>query len=164
MRLRPSPLVEASATFAIAFLLVIATFWAIYRDLNTALNFSTVSALFFMFPVFSAWAFVGFFVKNRVILQRFLFNAGASILITGGLGLFLLWTVSTSDAAESSASSALITSAIIVAIANLVSAVITYRFVLDDNKTKLAKTAYTTINTAPGSRANSSKNSKRKKK
>ena len=165
MRLRPSPLIESSATFALSFLLVISYYWANYLDLNVAFNFATASALFFMFPIFSIWSFVGLLVKNRVIKQRFLINVGINILITGGLALFLLWVMGTSNSGVSGKGAAtMVVSAIVVAIANLLSAVVTYRFILDDSKTKLSKTAYTTINTGVQNSRNSKPSNNRKKK
>jgi hypothetical protein len=162
MRLRPSPLVEASASFAVSFLLVIGIYWAIYRDLNSAFSLATVAALFFMFPIFSAWAFVGYLVRDRTIMQRFAINVGLTVLVTGGLSLFLITMASEPQSSNSAAT--LVETALVVAISNVVSAAIAYRFLVDDNKTKLAKTAYTTVNTASGSKTSSSKNSKRKKK
>lgn len=165
MRLRPSPLIESSATFALSFLLVIVYYWANYLDLNVAFNFATASALFFMFPIFSAWSFVGLLVKNRVIKQRFLINVGINILVTGGLALFLLWVMSNSDSGVSANGAAtMVVSAFVVGIANLLSAVVTYRFILDDNKTKLSKTAYTTINTGAQTSQKNKPGSNRKKK
>jgi uncharacterized membrane protein len=165
MRLRPSPLIESSATFALSFLLVIGYYWVSTGNLNSAFNFATASALFFMFPVFSAWSFVGLLVKNRVIKQRFLINLGINTVITGGLALFLLWVMSNSEAGVNPTGAAtMVVSAFVVGLANLISAVVTYRFVLDDNKTKLSSTAYTTINTGPQAQPKGKATAPRKKK
>jgi uncharacterized membrane protein len=165
MRLRPSPLIESSATFALSFLLVIAYFFATTGNLNTAFNFATASALFFMFPIFSAWSFVGLLVKNRVIKQRFLINLGINVLFTGGLALFLLWVMSNSQAGVNATGAAtMVTTAFVVGGSNLISAVVTYRFILDDNKTKLSPTAYTTINTGPQAQPKGKTSAPRKKK
>jgi hypothetical protein len=142
-------MVESMSNFAISLLLVVAYYWITLSDLNSAFSLTTGVALFFMFPIFTMWSIAGLLARNLVLKQRLLINLGVSALGSGGFLLFLLWATDSSRiGANAEGAFSLIEGAVLVGAAGLIAGLITYRFVLDDNKPRLSQTAYTTINTA----------------
>jgi hypothetical protein len=151
-------MVESSSSFAVSFLIVIGYYWITEGDLNKALGFTTGVALFFMFPIFTLWSLAGLIAKTRVLKQRLLVNLGVSVAVSVGFTLFLLWVASSSKANfEQAGVSSLIGGSILVGITSIIGGLVTYRFVIDDNKPRLSATAYTSINTLPQTHSPKSK-------
>lgn len=143
-------MVESMSNFAISLLLVISYYWITEGDLNLAFSLTTGVALFFMFPTFTLWSLAGLAVKTRVLKERLLVNLGVSVLTATGFALFLVWVTSSSKVGlDKEGVASLIGGSILVGITSLVGGLVTYRFVIDDNKPRLKQTAYTTINTGP---------------
>jgi hypothetical protein len=143
-------MVESMSNFAISLLLVISYYWITEGDLNLAFSLTTGVALFFMFPTFTLWSLAGLAVKTRVLRERLLVNLGVSVLTATGFALFLVWVTSSSKVGlDKEGVASLIGGSILVGVTSLIGGLVTYRFVIDDNKPRLKKTAYTTINTGP---------------
>jgi hypothetical protein len=142
-------MVESMSNFAISLLIVVGYYWVTLSDLNAAFSLTTGVALFFMFPIFTMWSLAGLLARKLVLKQRLLINLGVSVVGSGGFLLFLLWATDSSRIGSNTEGAAtLIEGAVLVGAVGVIAGLITYRFVLDDNKPRLSKTAYTTINTA----------------
>ena len=143
-------MVESMSNFAISLLLVIGYYWITEGDLNMAFSLTTGVAIFFMFPTFTLWSLAGLVVKTRVQKERLFINLGVSVLTATGFALFLVWVTSSSKTGlDKEGVSSLIGGSILVGVTSVIGGLLTYRFVIDDNKPRLKKTAYTTINTGP---------------
>lgn len=146
MRLRPSPMVESMSSFAISLILVFGYYAVTYLDLNKAFSATTFAAVFYMFPMVTAWSIAGLIFRNRVLKQRMLISMGISALLSVCFALFFYWiTVTAAANIDTSGSTSLIVGAVLVGVTGILGALVTYRFVIDDNKPTLAKSAYTTI-------------------
>lgn len=143
MRLRPSPLTEAASTFAIAFLIVLV--WYVFKHpaSTDAGSMASTAAVLIMFPIFTAMTLIGFAIRARKSLTRFLCNLGLTVFWTVGASL-MFWNGANSRPTSASLEAAhvLIGACTLVLIANLVALAVTYRFVIDDNKVKLTRTQY----------------------
>jgi|GEM_PF-1898416 hypothetical protein len=145
-------MVESSSSFAASLLIVIGYYWITEGDLNKALAFTTGVALFFMFPIFTLWSLSGLIFKTRKQSQRMFINLGVSVVVSVAFTFFLIWVASSSKTAFDQASvNSLIGGAVLVGITSVVGGLVTFRFVVDDSKPRLSKTAYTSINTQPQS-------------
>lgn len=150
MRLRPSPLVESMATFAIALILVFAYYALTLFDFGKAINAVTFGAVFFMFPMVTAWSIGGWFFRDRVLKKRLYLNLGISALLAVCFALFFAWITSEAKVGvDTSGAASLIGAAVVVGIAGIIAGFITFYWVIDENKPSLKKTAYTTIQTGP---------------
>lgn len=85
MRLKPTPLVETSVVFSIAWLvtLVVSVFWR--NDFNGALAVASAVSLLFLLPSYTLWAITGLIVKKRSHRVRFFWN----LTITSAIALSL---------------------------------------------------------------------------
>jgi hypothetical protein len=143
-------MVESMSNFAISLLLVIGYYWITEGDLNMAFSLTTGVAIFFMFPTFTLWSLAGLVFKTRVQKERLFINLGVSVLTATGFALFLVWVTSSSKTGlDKEGVASLIGGSILVGVTSVIGGLLTYRFVIDDNKPRLKKTAYTTINTGP---------------
>ena len=143
-------MVESMSNFAISLLLVIGYYWITVGDLKSALSYTLGVAIFFMFPTFTLWSLAGLVFKTRVQKERLYINLGVSVLTATGFALFLVWVTSSSKTGlDKEGVASLIGGSILVGVTSVIGGLLTYRFVIDDKKPRLKKTAYTTINTGP---------------
>jgi hypothetical protein len=159
MRFKSSPLVEASASFALAFLVVIA--WlAIDRSIATdVIAGASNIAFLFMFPVFTGWALVGLLVRDRLHWFRAVANLAVSLVMTFAISFLVIPPQEQlSDPKIAAVTEQNIRGLIVALIANLIGGALTYLVFIQREKDKKNSSAYRVINTSATS------GSKRKKK
>ncbi len=90
MRLRPGPLVEASAVFAVSWLLALG--YLVFADMSfiVGLNDAITVAILFMMPAFSVWAIGGWIFKELKPTSRFYMNLASTAAVA--VGVYLLFT------------------------------------------------------------------------
>ena len=159
MRFKPSPLVEASASFAIAFLIVIA--W-LFFDRSIAADVivgASNIAFIFMFPVFTGWALVGLLIRDRSHWFRAIANIAVTLVMLFGISFLVIPPdAQLSDPKVAAMTEQNIRALIVALLANLIAGTLAYLFFIERAKDKKNSTAYRVINTAP------SASNKRKKK
>jgi hypothetical protein len=159
LRFKPSPLVEASASFAIAFLLVIA--W-LFLDRSIAADVlvgASNIAFIFMFPIFTAWTLVGLLVRDRPHWFRAVANLAVTLVMSFGISFLVIPSeAQLSDPKVAALTEQNIRALIMALLANLIAGALAYLLLIERTKDKKNSAAYRVINTASGS------TSKRKKK
>ena len=159
MRFKPSPLVEASASFAIAFLLVIA--W-LFLDRSIAADVivgASNIAFIFMFPIFTGWALVGLLVRDRSHWFRAVANLAVTLVMSFGISFLIIPPeAQLSDPKVAALTEQNIRALIMALLANLIAGALAYLLLIERAKDKKNSTAYRVISTAAGAKP------KRKKK
>lgn len=149
MRFKPSPLVEASASFAIAFLLVIA--W-LFFDRSIAADVivgASNIAFIFMFPIFTGWALVGLLVRDRAHWFRAVANLAVTLVMSFGISFLVIPPdAQLTDPQVAALTEQNIRALIVALLANLIAGALTYLFFIEQAKDKKNSTAYRVINTA----------------
>jgi hypothetical protein len=150
LRFKPSPLVEASASFAIAFLIVIA--W-LFFDRSIAADVivgASNIAFIFMFPVFTGWALVGLLIRDRSHWFRAIANIAVTLVMLFGISFLVIPPdAQLSDPKVAAMTEQNIRALIVALLANLIAGTLTYLFFIERAKDKKNSTAYRVINTAP---------------
>ncbi|CAB4531309.1 unannotated protein [freshwater metagenome] len=150
MRFKPSPLVEASASFAIAFLIVIA--W-LFFDRSIAADVivgASNIAFIFMFPVFTGWALVGLLIRDRSHWFRAIANIAVTLVMLFGISFLVIPPdAQLSDPKVAAMTEQNIRALIVALLANLIAGTLAYLFFIERAKDKKNSTAYRVINTAP---------------
>ena len=150
MRFKPSPLVEASASFAIAFLIVIA--W-LFFDRSIAADVivgASNIAFIFMFPVFTGWALVGLLIRDRSHWFRAIANIAVTLVMLFGISFLVIPPdAQLSDPKVAAMTEQNIRALIVALLANLIAGTLAYIFFIERAKDKKNSTAYRVINTAP---------------
>ena len=150
MRFKPSPLVEASASFAIAFLIVIA--W-LFFDRSIAADVivgASNIAFIFMFPVFTGWALAGLLIRDRSHWFRAIANIAVTLVMLFGISFLVIPPdAQLSDPKVAAMTEQNIRALIVALLANLIAGTLTYLFFIERAKDKKNSTAYRVINTAP---------------
>ena len=150
MRFKPSPLVEASASFAIAFLIVIA--W-LFFDRSIAADVivgASNIAFIFMFPVFTGWALVGLLIRDRSHWFRAIANIAVTLVMLFGISFLVIPPdAQLSDPKVAAMTEQNIRALIVALLANLIAGTLAYLFFIERAKDKSNSTAYRVINTAP---------------
>ena len=150
MRFKPSPLVEASASFAIAFLIVIA--W-LFFDRSIAADVivgASNIAFIFMFPIFTGWALVGLLVRDRSHWFRAIANLAVTLVMSFGISFLVIPPdAQLSDPKVAAMTEQNIRALIVALLANLIAGALTYLLLIQQAKDKKNSTAYRVINTAP---------------
>ena len=148
MRSKPSPLIEASASFAIAFLLVIA--W-LFFDRSIAADVivgASNIAFIFMFPIFTGWALVGLLVRDRAHWFRAVANLAVTLVMSFGISFLVIPPdAQLSDPKIAALTEQNIRALIVALLANLVAGALAYLFFIEQAKKKKNSTAYRVINT-----------------
>lgn len=159
MRLRPSPVVEAAGTIAIAYLLVLVWCAITLPAGGDLLATAATPTILYLIPIFIAQTLVGLAVRNAPKLQRFWVLGGVNVFFSAGFAWFF-WAVANQAKTNIGANSAaiLISGALVVGVSNLIGLAITERFLIDESKTTLTKTQYVSSPTV------ASKSKTRKKK
>lgn len=150
MRFKPSPLVEASASFAVAFLIVVA--W-LFFDRSIAADVivgASNIAFIFMFPVFTGWALVGLLVRDRSHWFRAVSNIAVTLVMLFGISFLVIPPeAQLSDPKVAAMTEQNIRALIVALLANLIAGALTYLLFIQQAKDKKSSTAYRVINTAP---------------
>jgi hypothetical protein len=150
LRFKPSPLVEACASFAIAFLIVIA--W-LFFDRSIAADVivgASNIAFIFMFPIFTGWALVGLLVRDRSHWFRAIVNLAVTLVMSFGISFLVIPPdAQLSDPKVAAMTEQNIRALIVALLANLIAGALTYLFFIAQAKDKKNSTAYRVINTAP---------------
>ncbi len=150
MRFKPSPLVEASASFAIAFLIVIA--W-LFFDRSIAADVivgASNIAFIFMFPVFTGWALVGLLIRDRSHWFRAIANIAVTLVMLFGISFLVIPPdAQLSDPKVAAMTEQNIRALIVALLANLIAGTLAYLFFIERAKDRKNSTAYRVINTAP---------------
>jgi Na+-driven multidrug efflux pump len=150
LRFKPSPLVEASASFAIAFLIVIA--W-LFFDRSIAADVivgASNIAFIFMFPVFTGWALVGLLIRDRSHWFRAIANIAVTLVMLFGISFLVIPPdAQLSDPKVAAMTEQNIRALIVALLANLIAGTLAYIFFIERAKDKKNSTAYRVINTAP---------------
>ena len=150
MRFKPSPLVEASASFASAFLIVIA--W-LFFDRSIAADVivgASNIAFIFMFPIFTGWALVGLLVRERSHWFRAIANLAVTLVMSFGISFLVIPPdAQLSDPKVAAMTEQNIRALIVALLANLIAGALTYLVFIAQAKDKKNSTAYRVINTAP---------------
>lgn len=148
MRFKPSPLVEASASFAIAFLIVIA--W-LFFDRSIAADVivgASNIAFIFMFPIFTGWALVGLLVRDRPHWFRAVANLAVTLVMSFGISFLVIPPdAQLSDPKVAAMTEQNIRALIVALLANLIAGALTYLVFIAQSKDKKNTTAYRVINT-----------------
>jgi hypothetical protein len=150
LRFKPSPLVEASASFAIAFLIVIA--W-LFFDRSIAADVivgASNIAFIFMFPIFTGWALVGLLVRDRSHWFRAIANLAVTLVMSFGISFLVIPPdAQLSDPKVAAMTEQNIRALIVALLANLIAGALTYLVFIAQAKDKKTTTAYRVINTGP---------------
>ena len=150
MRFKPSPLVEASASFAIAFLIGIA--W-LFFDRSIAADVivgASNIAFIFMFPIFTGWALVGLLVRDRSHWFRAVANLAVTLVMSFGISFLVIPPdAQLSDPKVAAMTEQNIRALIVALLANLIAGALTYLVFIAQAKDKKNTTAYRVINTGP---------------
>jgi hypothetical protein len=150
LRFKPSPLVEASASFAIAFLIVIA--W-LFFDRSIAADVivgASNIAFIFMFPIFTGWALVGLLVRDRSHWFRAIANLAVTLVMSFGISFLVIPPdAQLSDPKVAAMTEQNIRALIVALLANLIAGALTYLVFSAKAKDKKNTTAYRVINTGP---------------
>jgi hypothetical protein len=150
LRFKPSPLVEASASFAIAFLIVIA--W-LFFDRSIAADVivgASNIAFIFMFPIFTGWALVGLLVRDRSHWFRAIANLAVTLVMSFGISFLVIPPdAQLSDPKVAAMTEQNIRALIVALLANLIAGALTYLVFIAKAKYKKNTTAYRVINTGP---------------
>ncbi len=149
LRFKPSPLIEASASFAIAFLLVIA--W-LFFDRSIAADVivgASNIAFIFMFPIFTGWALIGLLVRDRDHWFRAVANLSVTLVMSFGISFLVIPPeAQLSDPKVAALTEQNIRALIVALLANLIAGTLSYLFFIERAKDKKNSTAYRVINTA----------------
>ena len=155
MRLRQSPLIEASALTAIALLLFMVGYFFIIGDFQKLLSNGPILAALLIFPASVLWLIFGNFTKNATLSTRYLL----AIAVTLAVAAFgALWMQPDSSISATNQQKAIVVIGLVCldfALSGLIAASICYGWLLRDKKTPDA-----TLITKP---IVSSSNKKRKK-
>jgi hypothetical protein len=143
MRLRPSPLVEAASTFALSFLLVLG-WYAFSRPAGIDIgSIATSVAILVMFPIFTAMTLVGFAIRSRNAVQRFVFGAAIALVWSVASAILFWQSANANPSAENLAwGQVWVGCSILVFVSTTLALAITFRFIVDDNKVRLSNTQY----------------------
>lgn len=140
MNLKPSPLVEASAVLGIAIFGIFLTFTITSANLQTGLTMVTNTATTFLLPMFTFWAVIGLFVRNKSKLYRFVTSLVISAIVTGVLSNLFISAVGDStigsDADRQSAQAIVAGMALVTFFAAAVGAVLTYFWLIRERNAK----------------------------
>lgn len=87
MRLKASPMTEASVIFSISWVLTFVVFSILFLDVNQGLRASSIS-IFFLIVSYVLWLATGWFVRAKNSQLRFFVNATVNSLVA--IGAFVL--------------------------------------------------------------------------
>ena len=102
MRLKPTPLVETSVVFSIAWLvsLVAAVFWS--GKFDAALTISSNIAIVYLLMSFTLWGITGVLVRKKSYFVRFFANLTVTSALAIGITLVLVDLTASAKGIESS--------------------------------------------------------------
>ena len=89
MRLRPSPMVEASALMGITLILFLLGLWVIQGDLTKVLSNGPILSALLLFPAYVLWLVFGRVARDAKVSTRFLAALGV-VLAVAAFGALLM--------------------------------------------------------------------------
>lgn len=89
MRLRQSPMTEASALMGIALIIFLAGMFIIKGDITKAFGEGTILASLLMFPAFVLWALFSYVAREAKLVTRFLVAVAVTMGVSAA-GAYLL--------------------------------------------------------------------------
>jgi hypothetical protein len=139
MRLKPSPMNEASVIFSITWVLTFLTFALFTGDFDQALRASSISIVFLIIS-YALWILTGYWWRKKGSQQRFFMNVTVSSAVS--IGALLLMnnavTASTLDTeVKTNASGYFIAVAIVFFFTSVISAALTQFLVVKPKKAKI---------------------------
>ena len=129
MRLRPSPMIEASALMGITVILFFTCLYAIRGSLAYVFNAGPILAALLIFPAWVLWLVFGQVTKNAKVSTRFLVAIAVVIAIAAVGAVFLQPQANTQESII-----AIAKTVIGYAVSGVVAAVITYGVLLRESK------------------------------
>lgn len=100
MRLKPTPMNEASLIFSITWLLTFFAFGLFSGDLNQALRASSISIVFLLIS-YVLWILTGYWWRKKASQQRFFMNVTVSSAVAIGALLLMNAAVASSTLSSS---------------------------------------------------------------
>lgn len=127
MRIRQTPMSEASALMAITFVLFIVSFGLAIGDLARTVNSASIYAAMFMFPAWVLWLIAGQLFKDKPKPFRAIASVGVIGLVALG-GVWLLWDskVVSNSASPAETAQTLLLLALTLALSGVIASVLTY--------------------------------------
>ncbi len=139
MRLKPTPMNEASIIFSITWVLTFLAFAIFSGDLNQALRASSISIIFLLIS-YALWILTGYWWRKKGSQQRFFMNVTVSSAVAIGALLLMNQAVSNSTLAEdvkTNASGYFIAVAIIFFLTSVIAAALTQFLLVRPKKDKI---------------------------
>jgi hypothetical protein len=132
MRFRPGSLTEASAIFAIAFLLSLITFVISWKDFQYGFNNALLAVMLLMMPSYTITAIATAFYKYRTSTFKFFLDLGVLALVSIA-GLFLYYLPSGSAGISASDAAAMLNTILVFFFTSSVSAAATQFWLVDND-------------------------------
>ncbi|MEN9731301.1 MAG: hypothetical protein RL488_611 [Actinomycetota bacterium] len=132
MRLRQSPMVEASALMGITLILFLIGLWIIQGDLTKVLSNGPILSALLLFPSYVLWLVFGRVTRDAKISTRFLTALGV-VLAVAAFGALLMQPPAD---AENQQKAIIVIAQIVIdfAVSGLVAASVTYGFLIRESK------------------------------
>jgi drug/metabolite transporter (DMT)-like permease len=139
MRLKPTPMNEASIIFSITWVLTFLAFALFSGDLNQALRASSISIVFLLLS-YILWILTGYWWRKKGPQQRFFMNVTVSSAVAIGALLLMNQAVTASTLADdikTNASGYFIAVAIIFFLTSVIAAALTQFLLVRPKKAKI---------------------------
>jgi len=139
MRLKPTPMTEASVIFSITWLVTFLAFTVFSFDLNEGLKASSVSILFLILS-YVLWAITGWWWKKKSPQLRFFMNVTVSSVVSVGALLLMNRAIEVSTlapAVKGTASGYFIAVAVVFFISSTIAAALTQFLIVRPKKDKI---------------------------
>lgn len=135
MRLRQSPMIEASAMMAITLALFFVGYWMISGDIQQVMAGGPILASMLLFPAFVLWLLFANFTKHAKLSTRFLTSLAVTLAISA-FGALLMQPSSTEGVADPKRAILIIALVCLdFALSGTIAAAICYGWLLRDKKT-----------------------------
>ena len=132
MRLRPSPMVEASALMGITLILFLLGLWVIQGDLTKVLSNGPILSALLLFPAYVLWLVFGRVARDAKVSTRFLAALGV-VLAVAAFGALLMQPPAD---VENQQKAIIVIAQIVIdfALSGLIAAAITYGVLIRERK------------------------------
>ena len=97
MRLRQSPMIEASALMAISLVFFMFGLWIIQGDINQVATSGPLLAAMLLFPSYVLWMIFGFFTREAKVSTRALASIGVTLAVAAFGALLLQGSLVSSE-------------------------------------------------------------------
>ena len=140
MRLKPTPVNEASIIFSITWVFIFLAFTLFSFDLNEGLKASSLSILFFLAISYALWLPTGYWLRKRASQLRFFMNVTVTSVVAIGALLIMNKAVDASTlapAVKATASGYFIAVAIVYFVSAVIASALTQFLVVKPKKDKI---------------------------